>query len=209
MCIRDSWGTGHAVLTARELVNDPFAVVNADDFYGIEAFQKMCQCLSDRVKADHFAMVGYELRKTLSSFGGVSRAVCALDGRRHLASVLERTEIFAIDGRIADRSQDPPVSLLGNELVSMNFWGFHPAFFVQLEDRFGRFGKNNQSDPQAEFYIPAVVDELIRTGSATVEVLRSLEHSYGLTYAEDKPMVQNALLKLTNDGLYPTPLWKR
>jgi len=201
------WGTGHAVLVAKEMVDDPFAVINADDFYGAEAFRKMHQFLTERVRPDSFAMVGYKLSKTLSTFGSVSRAICTLDDSNYLVSVIEYTKLVAQHGHIIDRSSHMPVSLSGNDLVSMNFWGFHPAIFSSLEAGFGLFAAQNQSDPLAEFHIPAVVDSLIQTGVAAVEVLTSREQWLGLTYAEDKSAVRDAILQLTKQNNYPSPLW--
>lgn len=204
---RKPWGTAHAVLVAREAVNDPFAVINADDYYGADSFKVMLECLTQRVSPVHYSMVGFELGKTLSNNGSVSRAVCEVDDSRQLLSIVERTQIIAENHRIVDHSESPPVALSEHGQVSMNFWGFHPSFFSALEDCFIRFATENQSDPAAEFYIPIIIEELLQAGTVAVEVLKSQEQWYGLTYSEDRTGMQQALAQMTKDGLYPSPLW--
>lgn len=205
---RKPWGTGHAVLVTQDVVTDPFAVINADDYYGLSAFKLMHECLTQRVSPVHYAMVGFELGNTLSTNGSVSRAICEVDDSQRLLSIVERTRIIAKENRIVDQSASPPVALSQHDQVSMNFWGFHPSFFPALEKSFNAFAVANKANPEAEFYIPLVVDELIQNGTAAVEVLESREQWHGLTYAEDRAGIQQALAKMTDEGLYPSPLWK-
>ena len=202
------WGTGHAVLVAREVVNDPFAVINADDYYGAGAFNTMLEFLTHRAAPDCYSMVGFELDKTLSTNGSVSRAICEVNDSQHLTSIVERTKIVYENQSIVDHSTSPAVTLSALDQVSMNFWGFHPTVFPLLEKSFTGFARKNQIAPKAEFYIPLLVDELVRSGTVAVEVLQSTEQWHGLTYAEDRPAIQHALSQMVNDGLYPSPLWK-
>jgi len=202
------WGTGHAVLVAREVVNDVFAVINADDYYGVDSFKVMLECLTERVSPVDYSVVGFELGKTLSSNGSVSRAICDVDDTRRLESIVERTQIIAEEHRIVDHSMGHQVVLSARDPVSMNFWGFHPSFFSALEESFTRFATEHQTDPKAEFYIPLVIEELLRAGSVAVEVLESREQWYGLTYAEDRVGMQQALARMAKEGVYPSPLWQ-
>jgi len=201
------WGTTHAALMARDVVADPFAVLNADDYYGAGAFQTMHDCLVSRVSATHFCMIGYELSRTLSRSGGVSRAICERDDTGHLLSIVERKKIIATGESIADQSANPAVELAPDNLVSMNFWGFHPSFFKTLEEKFIQFAMDNQTDPAAECYIPTVIGELLKDGSVKVEVLECSDQWHGLTYAEDRADVRSALSQMTKDKFYPSPLW--
>ncbi len=203
------WGTGHAVLVAKDVVNEPFAVINADDYYGMSSFKIIADFLINKASPTHFAMVGFQLSRTLSPNGSVSRGVCEMDAERNLTTVIERTKIV-IDGQtISDREDaENPVALSSDALVSMNFWGFHPDFFNSLEMHFINFAKANQDNPKAEFYIPLVVNDLIQSNQAKVEVLECKEQWYGVTYAEDKPKVQKAILDMIGEGVYNDPLWK-
>ena len=201
------WGTGHALLAARSVVNTPFAVINADDYYGADAFKLMVECLVNRVSPYHYAMVAYELHNTLSSNGAVSRAVCELDDSACLASIVEREQIISSGKDIVDQSLSPQAILSPMDLVSMNFWGFHPAFFEVLEEKFLPFAKKHRSDHSAEFYIPSVVDQMLNSHSITVEVMRSDDQWYGLTYAQDRADVRKAILEMTSGGQYSSPLW--
>jgi dTDP-glucose pyrophosphorylase len=201
------WGTAHAVLVARAAIDGPFAVINADDYYGEESFKKMQQQLLTGVTATGYAMVGFTLGNTLSANGSVSRAICETDSSGNLIAIVERTQIIRRGDEIVDQSVNPPVVLSGKELVSMNFWGFDESFPTLVEDRFIQFANDNRDSPTAEFYIPTVVDALIKKGAATVNVLTSSEQWFGLTYAEDKAGTQRALSRLTNAKRYPSPLW--
>ncbi len=202
------WGTAHAVLVAREVVDQPFAVINADDYYGISAFQSMADFLREQCSPTHYAMVGYQLTKTLSDYGSVSRGVCAMDDRHRLTTVVERTKVERIDGTIYYEEDGVKHALPEDSLVSMNFWGFHPAVFEYIRQHFIEFVKENREHPKAEFFIPLVVNRLIQEGKIELTVLPNDEQWYGVTYQEDKPLVQEAFAGLTGRGDYPAPLWK-
>lgn len=199
------WGTGEAVLAARDTVHGPFAVINADDFYGASGFKAL---------ADHFAaskdyaMVGYPLRQTLSEFGSVSRGLCATEASGRLKSITEITKIekTATGARYAGASG--AVTLLtGEETVSMNFWGFTPAVFLQLGRLFAEFLQSSAGDPKAEFYLPTAVSTLNEQSKAHVALLQSRDAWFGLTYREDLPAAQTAIRAFAAAGKYPTPLW--
>ena len=205
------WGTTHAVLAAESVVKEPFAMINADDFYGQDAFAKLAEDLRkprpEGAAVKNYSMVGFQLRKTLSEHGSVARGVCtSKDGK--LASVTEMTKIVKTDSG-ARNEEDPanPVELTGNELVSMNFWGFTTELFPQLREAFVDFLKQHGNDPKSECYVPKVVDALIKAGKAEVEVLETTSSWFGVTYPEDKAIVVSSIKKLTDAGEYPAPLW--
>ncbi len=203
------WGTAHAVLVAKDLVTEPFAVVNADDFYGRDALKILAEFLTNQVSENHFAMVGYQLTKTLSHNGSVSRGICEMDSEGKLTTVVERTQIERIDNKIYFTETDNQVELAEDNLVSMNLWGFHPSIFETMEVQFVEFVKNIDGDhPKVEFFIPLVVNDLINNFKASVQVLPTKSQWYGVTYKEDKPMVQKAMHELTLKGSYPNGLWK-
>jgi choline kinase len=188
------WGTGHAVWCARHAVGGPFAVINADDFYGAAAYARIGAFLGGARGAE-FAIVGFRLGNTLSENGTVSRGVCrAKEGR--LVSITEETAIARADVGMGRRFS-------GNEIVSMNFWGFTPEVFGGLGDGLGAFLAARGSDPKAEFYLPSAVSDLVTGGRATVEVLSSEDAWFGVTYREDKPHVAAAIAALVRDGKYP------
>ncbi|MGE5383473.1 MAG: nucleotidyltransferase family protein [Omnitrophica WOR_2 bacterium] len=198
------WGTGHAVLMASKLINEPFAVINADDFYGHEAFVKAVDFFNDNQNETDYAMVAYQLKNTLSDFGTVSRGVCEADKDGWLQSVVENTKIVRMDSGIYNTLADGNRYLLGEEkLVSMNFWCFKPAFFSQLESHFSQFISKNSMDLRAEFYIPTAVDDLIKSNEARVKVLPNTGQWFGVTYQEDKPIVKAKILSLTEKKIYP------
>lgn len=204
------WGTTHAVLAAEANIHEPFAMINADDFYGHDAFAKLAanlQTLKPENGKAHYSMVGFQLKKTLSDNGSVARGVCtSKDGK--LESVTEMTKIFGTETG-ARNEEDPNniVELTGNELVSMNFWGFTPDLFPQLHEAFHEFLTQHGKDPKSECYVPKVVDILIKTGKADVEVLETSSSWFGVTYPEDKEVVVGSIKKLTDAGEYPSPLW--
>lgn len=198
------WGTGHAVMMAADKINEPFVVINADDFYGREAFEKAVEYFSSDKEATDYAMVAYELKNTLSDFGTVSRGVCKADNDHWLESVVEHTKIAREDGQIFNTEPgESKKPLDDNTLVSMNFWCFKPSFFDQLDAHFRRFIKDNIHNPKAEFYIPSAVDELIKSNYARVKVLPNKGQWFGITYKEDKPLVIERIKKLTVEGEYP------
>ena len=218
------WGTAHAVRAARDVVREPFAAINADDFYGRDAFAKLAAFLGnadtqERVPpatdatncvppAHPFAMVGYRLDQTLSDFGSVARGICKVSPEGKLEKVTEMTKIVRTPSG-AENRDDPaaPVALTGGERVSMNLWGFTPALFGELEARFPAWLEANVAREKAEWYIPFVVDELVHEGKATVDVLPTDSAWFGATYREDKPLVAAAIRRLVDAGEYPPNLF--
>lgn len=205
------WGTGHATLAALPYIDEPFAVLNADDFYGKEAFEVMGKFLSaDHAPTEH-AMVGYALENTLTENGSVSRGVCNVDENDYLTAVQERLKIVRReDGSMADLTEDGEVPLADGTIVSLNFWGFQKEVLPKLEGLFKEFliNKVPQNPLKAEFYLPGIADSLLKSGEGTVEVLRCPARWYGVTYREDLPGVQESIAKLKADGQYPAELWK-
>lgn len=204
------WGTAHAIYAARHSVSTPFAAINADDFYGQDAFVKMGEFLSREPassKSMDFAMVGYLLEQTLSENGSVARGVCSIDPLGLLTGVTEMTRLVRVEGGIENQENpESPLRLKGHERVSMNMWGFtHPLFSV-LKDRFPIWLERNAGNIKAEWYIPFVVDELVKEGIATVSVLPTESRWFGVTYREDKPKVVEAISKLVEEGVYPERL---
>ena len=202
------WGTAHAVLSAASAIDEPFAVINADDFYGRSAYQAMAQFLKQCQVSEHtYAIVGYPIASTLSDHGHVSRATLATDGENLLTHVVERTHIEAQNGGIFYSENDQHVEIPQNTLVSTNFWGFTPAIFEKLNQQFKEFVKTNQHQEKAEFYIPYAVNELVHSGLATVEVLRCNDNWMGVTYQQDKATVTGMIQQLVDKGQYPESLW--
>ncbi len=201
------WGTSHAVLAAEDQVDAPFAVINADDYYGVEAFRQIADFLTNEARSDHYGMVGYILNNTLSDNGSVSRGVCATDEHDYLSSVTERTKIEKKESIIYFEDEQGSHSLAENTVVSMNFFGFHPSIFKPLRTQFHAFIAANRDKPKGEFFIPLTVDALIKSGEITMKVLTSNDKWYGVTYQEDKPVVQEAFQRLVDNKLYPSPLW--
>ena len=204
------WGTGHAVLAAADVINEPFAMINADDFYGRDAFAKLAAHLQKPQAADglmHLSMVGFQLKNTLSEHGSVARGICtSRDGK--LVTVTEMTKIFkTADGARNDEDPAHPVALTGDEVVSMNFFGFTPDLFTQLRSAFETFLAARGHEEKSEFYIPSVVDQLIKEGKADVDVLQTTSTWFGVTYPEDKPIVVNSIQQLISAGEYASPLW--
>lgn len=196
------WGTAHAIWSAREAIDEPFAVLNADDFYGNDAFAKAHEFLSHEAGDREFALVGYRLASTLSENGTVSRGICETDGSHHLASVTECTKIARQkDGRILDEASGR--TLEDGELVSMNFWAFTPRIFTEIEKQFIEFYPANKDNLKSEFYIPKVVDQMIKEHTVQVKVLKTHARWFGITYQEDMPGVNAALSAFERDGQYP------
>ena len=203
------WGTAHAIRAARDVVKEPFAAINADDFYGRDAFAKLAAFLQQPAVDDgkfHFAMVGYKLDLTLSDNGSVARGICQVEGGK-LVSVTEMTKLVRVPGGAENREDEAnPVKLTGEERASMNLWGFTPGLFAALEERFPAWLGKNGSAVKSEWYIPFVVDELIHEGKADVEVLPTDSNWFGVTYREDKPFVMSEIGKLVAAGEYPQSL---
>ncbi len=206
------WGTCHAVLCAKDAIDGaPFAVINADDYYGKSAYQVIYNKLAETAEPYHYCMVGYLLGNTVTENGSVARGVCETDGNGCLAEVVERTRIEKRDGGIAfTEDGENWTQLPENTVVSMNMWGFAPDFLTELEQRFPAFlDKALVENPvKAEFFLPLAVEALLREGKAEVQVLESPDKWYGVTYAADKPQVVAALREKTQQGLYPEGLWK-
>lgn len=204
------WGTNHAVMMAADVVKEPFAVINADDFYGAEAYKTIGDYLAQLGNSrNRYCMVAYDLDKTLSANGTVSRGVCGVDAEGNLSSMVERTQIERMpDGRIVfhDGGADEP--LAEDTPVSMNLFGFTPDYFTYSADYFRRWFSENHENPKAEFYIPTMVDKLIGDGTASLRVLRSAAQWHGVTYKEDKPALIAAIEKMIADGKYPRNLWE-
>ena len=206
------WGTAHAVLASRDAVNTPFAVINADDYYGPTAYQAVADYLRSPHPDDgvaNYCMVGYRLGNTLTEHGGVARAICTVDENGYLVNAQERTRIERW-GDVARYTEDGQtwITLPLDAVVSMNIWGFTPQVYPQLAESFPRFLAANAGNAEkAEFYIPNFVAELIAQGRARVKVLSTAERWHGVTYAQDKPQVRAAIQQLVAAGMYPERLW--
>lgn len=204
------WGTAHAVLVAQDKINEPFAVINADDYYGITGFKSMADFLTNECTPDTYSMIAYILENTLSDHGTVSRGVCEMDEQNNLTDVVERFKVHKDGATVfCENEEGTKIQLPDNCLVSMNFWGFHPDVFPVMRAQFVEFVKENEAKPKAEFFIPLVVNRQIQSGAAKVRVLPNNEQWYGVTYKEDKEAVQAAFKALTDSGKYSAPLWKK
>ncbi|MBI9061519.1 MAG: nucleotidyltransferase [Marinilabiliaceae bacterium] len=202
------WGTGHAILMAKEVINEPFAIVNADDFYGRGAYQQVFDFVAKSTTEHEYAMVGYALNNTLSEHGTVSRGVCETDADSNLVNIVERTKIGYEGEKVFFYEGDDKTELSGAEPVSMNFWAFKPNYFNYLEESFKEFLKEKGTEMKSEFYFNAVVDNLIKKGIASTKVIKTDAKWFGVTYKEDKPLVQEKLNNLIKDGIYPEKLWE-
>lgn len=203
------WGTNHAVLMAMDTINEPFAVINADDFYGQESFQVLADYLTSiEGKKNDYCMIGYRVENTLSESGVVNRGVCSTDENGYLTTVVEREKIENQGGTIIYKDEHGvQQEIPAGSHVSMNMWGFTPDYFDYSMDMFKVFLKENGQNPKSEFYIPTVVNELIQTKQATVKVLDTPSKWFGVTYADDRPMVVLRINELINKGVYPKKLW--
>ncbi|MES2108277.1 MAG: sugar phosphate nucleotidyltransferase [Bacteroidota bacterium] len=202
------WGTAHAVLSAHNQVHEPFCVINADDFYGYDSFEKMAKFLTTEVTDDTYSLIGYQIDRTLSDYGTVSRGVCKVNDEGNMVEINERTEVyFKEDGSVAYRDATGEHPLSSDTRVSMNFWGFTPAVFKQSEPMFRDFVAANAENPKSEFFIPIVADNLIKSGEASFKVIPTASKWFGVTYKEDKPIVQKSISELVANGTYPANLW--
>lgn len=204
------WGTGHALLMTKEVIDENFAIINADDFYGDEAFQVMAKSLSQKDKnAYEFNTIAYLLKNTVSDHGYVSRGECTVDANGYLQEVTERTHIEVKEGEIFRKDDDGNfVPMDEDTIVSMNFWGFTPKCFEFGDQLFEQFLEANKTNLKAEFFLPSIVSEILKSKQATVEVLTSDSKWFGVTYKDDKPIVEKAIQDLRAKDIYPKHLWK-
>lgn len=203
------WGTGHAVLMAKDVINEPFVVINADDFYGKSAFKVVADYMKSQendLKGKN-CMAGYLLKNTLSEHGTVSRGVCKVNEDNELVDITERTKIGWKDSKIIAEDNGNELELNGDSFVSMNFWGFTPDVFPELESEFKKFIEENASNIKSEYYIPSIASHQMNKGLASFKVLEATDQWFGVTYQEDKPLVVNKVKELTVQGKYPEKLW--
>lgn len=204
------WGTGHAVMMAAGVITEPFAVINADDFYGPESYRIIHRFLSaDKPDGpEEYCLVDYQLENTLSESGSVSRGVCQVDHQGYLTDITEHKKICRNGNHITGEAEGKgQVVFTGNEPVSMNLMGFRPSLFGHLEQQFTDFLRAHAHRNEAEFYLPFALNEVIRKGEARVKVLHTREKWFGVTYREDRDMVMNSLKSLVDRGVYPPDLW--
>lgn len=204
------WGTAHAVWVARDHIREPFVVINADDFYGASSYQTIADYMlqDNMVNTTNYCMVGYQVRHTLSDFGSVTRGVCETSDGDFMKAVVERTEIVKEGQQIYyNDEKEGKVFLSGDELVSMNFWGFTPTIFDQFEKAFSTFIKKNAEKLKNELFIPKVINDLVDQKQASVRILPSRDQWFGVTYREDKPVAVENINKLVELGVYPDNLW--
>ena len=201
------WGTAHAVLSAKNAVKEPFAVINADDFYGKDAFTKAAKFLVNECNENTYSIIGYELAKTLSENGTVSRGVCEVDENSNLVSIKERTKIYREGDKIVYEDNDGKHEVPFDSSVSMNFWCFPPSMFGATEKLFHEFVRSNYTDIKSEFFIPLLGDDFVQNQGGTIKVIPTSAQWFGVTYKEDAPDVKASVDKLVNDGEYPVSLW--
>ncbi len=201
------WGTAHAVLCAKEAVKEPFAVINADDFYGRDAFVKAAGFLNHQCNEKQYAIIGYELAKTLSEHGTVSRGVCEVDAKDNLVSIKERTKIYKVQEEIIYEDESGKHIVPYHSSVSMNFWCFHPSLFPATQKLFLQFVKENISNSKAEFFIPIIAGDFMDNHAGQISVIPTSAKWFGVTYKEDAPVVKASVDKLVADGEYPVSLW--
>ena len=201
------WGTGHAVLCAMETVKEPFAVINADDFYGRDAFAKAAYFLNHDCSEKKYAIIGYELAKTLSEHGTVSRGVCEVNASDDLISIKERTKIYREQDKIIYEENEVKHEVPFTSSVSMNFWCFHPALFSYTQKLFHEFVKDNHHNIKAEFFIPIIAEEFMHKMCGSIKVIPTSAQWFGVTYKEDAPGVKASVEALVESGQYPGSLW--
>ncbi len=203
------WGTGHAILVSRDAVQGPFAVVNADDYYGVHSLRTIAAFLETEASPDLYAMVGFILRNTMSEHGAVARGITECDEQRFLRRITERKGIERHPAGIQCPNAHGTVdAFTGDEIVSMNLWGFHPSVFDHLETQFRRFLDERGHEKNSELYIPFVVDAVVASGQARVKVEKTDDTWFGVTYREDAPAVRRCIRELTDRGVYPEKLWE-
>ena len=202
------WGTAHAVLCAKDAVKEPFAVINADDFYGRDGFKKACNFLVNDCSPKMYSLLGYELLKTLSEHGTVNRGVCTVDKKGNLISIIERLNVSLEGDKITCEDGVEPRELSLDTPASMNFWCFDTSIFSYSEKLFEEFLKENISNPKAEFFIPIVADRYIKENKGVIKVIHTSAQWFGVTYKDDAPVVKESLQELVDAGEYPENLWK-
>lgn len=201
------WGTAHAILCAKDVIKEPFAVINADDFYGRDAFQKAFHFLTSDCNPEQHAIIGYDLSKTLSPNGTVSRGVCEVDAQQNLVSISERTKIYAEGEKIVYEDADGKHEVPYHSSVSMNFWCFDDSIFYLTGKLFKQFLKNSGQELKSEFFIPLVADTFIKEDLGYIKVIPTQSEWFGVTYKEDAPGVQERINQLIDNGDYPASLW--
>jgi hypothetical protein len=201
------WGTGHAILESKNQIHEPFCVINADDYYGFEAFKNMVDFLTTEAEANTYSIVGYKIGNTLSENGSVSRGVCQTDAFGNMSEINERTKVYPKNDGIVYEQDGLEFPLDAATPVSMNFWGFTPDVFKITEALFVDFVAKNKENPKAEFFIPLIADHLIKNNIATFKVIPTDAKWFGVTYKEDKEIVQENINKLVAEGVYPAKLW--
>ncbi len=201
------WGTGHAVLCASEAVHEPFAVINADDYYGADAFRQAADFLNNQCNEHTYGIIGYRLDTTLSAHGTVSRGVCQVDASGNLLSIKERTKIFREDGKVVYEEDGTKTEVPGDSSVSMNFWCFHPSVFTAARSLFAAFVPANKDNIKSEFFIPIIADDFIRRPDNHIKVVPTKSQWFGVTYKEDAAGVKASIDALIAAKEYPTNLW--
>lgn len=203
------WGTSHAVLVAKDVINEPFAVINADDYYGANSYKIMVDFLINDCSETKMSMIGYILENTLSENGTVNRGVCKVDKNRNLIEVNERIKLARQNGKVQYNigSDEPSGEVDPKSYVSMNYWGFHPSIFGEIEKGLHQFMKENADHPTAEYYIPDIVTTKIQSKEITFSVIPTNDNWFGVTYKEDKQMAVDTLNKHIENGVYPVKLW--
>jgi len=201
------WGTAHAVLCAKDFIHEPFAVINADDFYGRDGFEKAAKFLTGEVAPETWCIIGYQLSKTLSENGTVSRGVCQADADGNLISIAERLKIYPEGNKIIDEENNTKAELPADTPVSMNFWGFYPNAFDYIQKQFQEFLKEKGDNPKSEFFIPIVGDAFIKDRKGKIKVIPTSSQWFGVTYKEDAPGVKESIESLIKSGEYPQKLW--
>ena len=202
------WGTAHAVLAAKDAVKEPFCVINADDFYSRDSYEQMAKFLTSEVNDETYSLMGFQINKTLSDYGSVSRGVCQVNDAGLLTDIHERTQVYFKGSDVVYEENGVEFPLASNTPVSMNFWGFTPKVFEDSVAMFVAFALANKENPKAEFFIPLVAEKLIKEGKASFKVLPTDSKWFGVTYKEDKPIVQASIDALVSAGVYPSNLWK-
>lgn len=201
------WGTAHAVLCAKDVIHEPFAVINADDYYGRDGFEKAVRFLNEDVSPKNYCVIGYQLSKTISENGSVSRGVCEVDSEGNLVAINERTKVFPEDGKIFYTESAINVPMPPDTPVSMNFWGFDQNVFDFIQTLFIKFLQENANNLKAEFFIPIIVDTYITEGKGKIKVIPTSSQWFGVTYKEDAPNVKESIRALIEAGVYPEHLF--